>query len=62
VTYSLDQHLLVSAFRLCVCLVLLAVIFVPLEHLFALHPEKIFRKGSPPMSPITFSAASFPAS
>ncbi len=31
--------------RLAVWLVLLAVIFVPLERLFALHPEKVFRKG-----------------
>lgn len=42
---SLDQNLLVSVFRLCVWLVLLTVIFVPLERLFALHPQKIFRKA-----------------
>jgi sterol desaturase/sphingolipid hydroxylase (fatty acid hydroxylase superfamily) len=31
--------------RLCAWLVLLTVIFAPLERLFALHPEKIFRKA-----------------
>jgi sterol desaturase/sphingolipid hydroxylase (fatty acid hydroxylase superfamily) len=41
---SLDQ-LFLSVFRLCVWLVLLTVIFVPLERLFALHPQKIFRKA-----------------
>ena len=37
--------LLVPVFRTCVWLVLLTVIFVPLERLFALHPQKIFRKA-----------------
>jgi sterol desaturase/sphingolipid hydroxylase (fatty acid hydroxylase superfamily) len=31
-------------FRLCVWLVLLSVVFAPLERLFALHPKKFFRK------------------
>ena len=31
--------------RLCAWLVLLAAIFVPLEHLFALRPSKVFRKS-----------------
>ena len=35
----------VETFRLSVWLMLLAAIFVPLERLFALHPEKIFRKA-----------------
>jgi sterol desaturase/sphingolipid hydroxylase (fatty acid hydroxylase superfamily) len=30
--------------RLCVWLVLLTVVFLPLERLFALHPSRIFRK------------------
>ena len=42
---SLDHNLVVSIFGLCVWLVLLSVIFVPLERLFALHPQKIFRKA-----------------
>ena len=42
---SFDQELLLSVFRLCVWLVLLTVIFAPLERLFALHPQKIFRKA-----------------
>jgi sterol desaturase/sphingolipid hydroxylase (fatty acid hydroxylase superfamily) len=45
VSRFLDQNLLLSVFRLCVWLVLLTVIFVPLERLFALHHEKIFRKA-----------------
>ena len=32
-------------FRLCVWLALLTAIFAPLERLFALHPQKIFRKA-----------------
>lgn len=32
-------------FRLCVWLVLLTVIFAPMERLFALHPHKIFRRA-----------------
>ena len=34
-----------SVMRLCVWLVLLAAIFVPVERLFALRPEKVFRKA-----------------
>jgi len=45
VSESPDQELLLSVFRLCVWLVLLTVIFAPLERLFALHPQKIFRKA-----------------
>lgn len=44
--FPLDQHhlhvLLVSAFRLLAWLLLLAVVFLPLEHLFALHRRKTF--------------------
>ena len=36
---------LIEIVRLCVWLVFLVVIFVPLERLFAVHPEKILRKG-----------------
>jgi len=46
--YSIDPRLAAYALqilRLCVWLVLLAVIFTPLERLFALHPKKIFRKA-----------------
>jgi sterol desaturase/sphingolipid hydroxylase (fatty acid hydroxylase superfamily) len=43
VSRSLIQYLLLSAYHLCVWLVLLCVIFVPLERFFALHPQKIFR-------------------
>ena len=45
---SIDPRLAAYALqilRLCVWLVLLAVIFTPLERLFALHPKKIFRKA-----------------
>ena len=42
---SFDQYLLLSFLRFSLWLVLLAVIFVPLERLFALHPQKIFRKA-----------------
>src|SRR3984957_9838999 len=45
---KVQQHLIpfaVDFFRLCVWLVLLMVIFVPLERIFALHPQKIFRKA-----------------
>ena len=45
---GVDPRLLAYAnqmFHLCVWLVLLAVIFAPLERLFALHPNKIFRKA-----------------
>ena len=44
-SHYLDQKLLLSVFRLCVRLVFLSIIFVPLERLFALHPQKIFRKA-----------------
>jgi sterol desaturase/sphingolipid hydroxylase (fatty acid hydroxylase superfamily) len=40
-------HLLVfviSVMRLCAWLLLLALIFLPLEHLFAIRPQKFFRK------------------
>ncbi len=43
-----QQHLLaflVSVARLSAWLLLLAVIFLPLERLFALHPQKFFRKA-----------------
>jgi sterol desaturase/sphingolipid hydroxylase (fatty acid hydroxylase superfamily) len=43
VSRSLD--LLIPVLRVCVWLVLLTVIFVPLERFFALHPQKIFRKA-----------------
>ena len=42
------QHLLallMSVARLGAWLLLLALIFLPLERLFALHPQKFFRKG-----------------
>jgi sterol desaturase/sphingolipid hydroxylase (fatty acid hydroxylase superfamily) len=42
----LVRHLhtfLIDVFRLCCWLAILAIIFVPLERLFALHPRKIFR-------------------
>src|ERR1035441_10382974 len=34
-----------DALRLCIWLVLLMVIFVPLERLCGVHPQKVFRKG-----------------
>ncbi len=37
-------HFATDVFRLCIWLVLLAVIFLPLERLFALHPHRLFRK------------------
>ena len=43
-----QQHLLaflMSVARLCAWLLLLALIFLPLERLFALHPQKFFRKA-----------------
>ena len=43
-----QQHLLAfvtSVARLCAWLMLLALIFLPLERLFALHPQKFFRRG-----------------
>jgi sterol desaturase/sphingolipid hydroxylase (fatty acid hydroxylase superfamily) len=45
---SLDPQLkahVVQILRLSAWLVILAVVFTPLERLFALHPKKIFRKG-----------------
>jgi sterol desaturase/sphingolipid hydroxylase (fatty acid hydroxylase superfamily) len=45
---QLPQHLLPLAldfFRLLIWLVLLMVIFVPLERIFALHPQRVFRKA-----------------
>ncbi|MGO9443140.1 MAG: sterol desaturase family protein [Thiobacillaceae bacterium] len=42
------QHLqafLLSTARLCAWLMLLTAVFLPLERLFALHPQKFFRKG-----------------
>ncbi len=42
------QHLaaiLLSVLRLCVWLLILSVIFLPLEHLFALHERKVIRKS-----------------
>ena len=39
------QSYIIQILRLCAWLVLLAVIFAPLERLFALHPKKIFRKA-----------------
>jgi sterol desaturase/sphingolipid hydroxylase (fatty acid hydroxylase superfamily) len=41
----LIHSFLIDVFRLSVWLVILAVIFVPLERLFAAHPQRIFRKG-----------------
>jgi sterol desaturase/sphingolipid hydroxylase (fatty acid hydroxylase superfamily) len=37
--------LAVDFFRLFIWLLLLAVIFVPLERIFALHPQKVFRRA-----------------
>jgi|ERR1017187_9150554 sterol desaturase/sphingolipid hydroxylase (fatty acid hydroxylase superfamily) len=34
-----------DVFRLCIWLVLLMVIFVPLERLCGVHPQRVFRKG-----------------
>jgi sterol desaturase/sphingolipid hydroxylase (fatty acid hydroxylase superfamily) len=45
---KLQRHLLpfaIDVFRLCVWLLLIMVIFVPLERLFGVHPQKIFRKS-----------------
>ncbi len=44
----ISQHLqgfLTDVFRLSLWLLILSVIFVPLERLFALHPAKLFRKA-----------------
>jgi sterol desaturase/sphingolipid hydroxylase (fatty acid hydroxylase superfamily) len=46
--HFIDRHLvslLVDVFRLSLWLLILAVIFVPLERLFALHPQRVFRKA-----------------
>lgn len=43
--YQQLPHLALDLFRLCVWLVLLAVIFVPLERLFAARPARILRRG-----------------
>jgi len=45
VSQYLDQNLLLSVLRLSVRLLFLTIIFAPLERLFALHPQKIFRKA-----------------
>ena len=37
--------MLITILRLSLWLAMLAVIFVPLEYLFAVHPQKILRKG-----------------
>lgn len=45
---SLSPHVLsflVDLVRLCIWLAILSAIFVPLERLFAVHPQKILRKG-----------------
>jgi sterol desaturase/sphingolipid hydroxylase (fatty acid hydroxylase superfamily) len=45
---SLDPrwvHYAMQILRLCVWLLLLTVVFAPLERLFAIHPSKIFRKA-----------------
>ncbi len=45
---SIEGHVFsgaVQILRLCVWLTLLTLIFTPLERLFALHPQKIFRKA-----------------
>ena len=46
--HYLTQHahgLAIDFLRLCLWLLILAVIFIPLERLFALRPEKIFRRA-----------------
>lgn len=37
--------LLLELVRLCVWLLILSILFIPLERLFALHPQRVFRKG-----------------
>jgi len=39
--------LVLDTLKLCIWLVLLMAIFVPLERLYALHPQKVFRKAFP---------------
>lgn len=49
IIYTLQRHLLpfeVDVFRLSLWLVLLIVVFVPLERSFALHGQKSFRRGT----------------
>ena len=44
----MQQYLLSFAsdvFKLCIWLLLLMVIFIPLERFFSQHPQKVFRKG-----------------
>src|SRR5271165_6311587 len=46
--YSLDPRVaeyVLQVLRTAAWLVILAVVFTPLERLFALHPKKIFRKA-----------------
>lgn len=46
--HTFDQHIravTIDVIRLCAWLLLLAVIFVPLERLFALRPQRILRRG-----------------
>jgi sterol desaturase/sphingolipid hydroxylase (fatty acid hydroxylase superfamily) len=39
------SHLALDFIRLCVWLLILMIVFVPLERLCALHPQKVFRKA-----------------
>ena len=39
------HEFLINVFRLSLWLTILVVIFVPLERLFAAHPQKVLRKG-----------------
>jgi sterol desaturase/sphingolipid hydroxylase (fatty acid hydroxylase superfamily) len=39
------QTFLISILRICLWLTILVMIFVPLERLFAAHPQKVWRKG-----------------
>jgi hypothetical protein len=43
--------------RSAIWLVILAIIFIPAEHLFPLHRARVFRKQSRSISAITFSTA-----
>ncbi len=45
INYQHLQAFVISVVRLCAWLLLLSVVFLPLERLFALHPRKILRKG-----------------
>jgi sterol desaturase/sphingolipid hydroxylase (fatty acid hydroxylase superfamily) len=53
--------LLISILRLCLWLAILVAIFVPLEQLFAAHPQKIFRKGLGPDLIYYFLSSLLPA-